>query len=150
MNTVKKILCPIDLSDVSGELADYAAQQAACSGAEVLVLHVLPALYLHADTDIPYSIEEKFMRESEEQARVFMASFVPKHFPNGNAIGKVITGYAPESIIETIKNESIDMVIIGSHGMKALHTMLFGSVTEKVLKLSPVPVLVVRPSSQAA
>lgn len=147
MNTVKKILCPIDLSSVSGEVADYAAQQAACSGAEVLVLHVLPALYLHADTDVPYSIEEKFMRESEEHARAYMEGFVAKHFPKGNATGKVITGYAPESIIEVITNEAIDLVVIGTHGMKALHVMLFGSVTEKVLKLSPVPVLVVRPSA---
>lgn len=150
MNAVKKILCPVDFSGVSDEVAEYAAQQAACSGAEVLVLHVLPALYLHADTDVPYSIEEKFMRENEQHARACMESFVPKHFPAGNATGKVITGYAPESIIEVIKNESIDLVVIGTHGMKAMHVMLFGSVTEKVLKLSPVPVLVVRPSSQAA
>lgn len=149
MKAIKKILCPIDLSEVSGDIADYAAQQAACTGAQVVVLHVEPALYLHADTDIPYSIEEKFMDESAQYARTFMEKFVPEHFPKGNAVGKVISGYAPESIVQMIKEENFDLVVIGTHGMKALHVMLFGSVAEKVLKLSPVPVLVVRPSKHA-
>lgn len=149
MRAIKKILCPIDLSEVSGEIADYAAQQAACTGAEVIVVHVEPALYLHADTDIPYSIEEKFMDESAKYARAYMEKFVPEHFPKGNAIGKVISGYAPESIIQMIKDDNIDLVVIGTHGMKALHVMLFGSVAEKVLKLSPVPVLLVRPAKHS-
>lgn len=149
MKKIKKILCPIDLSDVSGDIADYAAQQAECTGAHVLVVHVEPALYLHADTDIPYSIEEKFMKESAQHSREYMEKFVPEHFPRGNAEGRVISGYAPESIIELINDENIDLVVIGTHGMKALHVMLFGSVTEKVLKLSPVPVLVVRPSKHS-
>ncbi|MEG2172895.1 MAG: universal stress protein [Desulfovibrionaceae bacterium] len=149
MRAIKKILCPIDLSDVSGDIADYAAQQADCTGAQVVVLHVEPALYLHADTDVPYSIEEKFLDESSKNAWKFMEKFVPEHFPKGNAVGKVVSGYAPESIIEMVKDENFDMVVIGTHGMKAMHVMVFGSVAEKVLKLSPVPVLLVRPSKHA-
>lgn len=149
MKAIKKILCPIDLSEVSGEIADYAALHAECTGAEVVVLNVVPALYLHADTDIPYSIEEKFLAQTAAEAEKFMASFVPQHFPKGNATGRVISGYAPESILQIVKDENFDLIVIGTHGMHALHVMLFGSVTEKVLKLSPVPVLVVRPEQHS-
>ena len=50
-----------------------------------------------------------------------------------------------EEIINYIEDQNIDLVIMGTHGRKGMDKVIFGSVAERVLKTSPVPVMVVNP-----
>ena len=50
-----------------------------------------------------------------------------------------------EKIIEYIEDQKIDLVIMGTHGRKGMDKIIFGSVAERVVKTSPVPVMVVNP-----
>ena len=52
-------------------------------------------------------------------------------------------GEAVQTILAEAKAAKADMIVIGSHGKGAIKTLLIGSVTQKVVALSPVPVLVV-------
>jgi nucleotide-binding universal stress UspA family protein len=57
----------------------------------------------------------------------------------------VILGDAAEKILEYAKNEDMDMIIMGTHGRKGMDRVIFGSVAEKVVKMSPVPLFIINP-----
>jgi nucleotide-binding universal stress UspA family protein len=58
---------------------------------------------------------------------------------------RVIIGDPVEEILKIIESEGIDLVIMGTHGRKGLEHTVIGSVAERVVQRSPVPVLVVNP-----
>ena len=76
-----------------------------------------------------------------------MNAFVKEHFDQMDVEGKVVTGYPAEEILGIAEDEKCDMVVMGTHGRKGIDRILFGSVAEKVVKSSTVPVLTVRPVS---
>ena len=58
---------------------------------------------------------------------------------------RVALGDPAEEILKFIKSEGIDLVIMGTHGRKGLDRILFGSVADRVIKMSPVPVMSINP-----
>ncbi len=60
-------------------------------------------------------------------------------------VKKILIGDAASEIIRYAQEEKIDLIIMGTHGRKGLEKALFGSVAEKVVKNSPVPVLTINP-----
>ncbi|WP_121743529.1 universal stress protein [Natronorubrum halophilum] len=56
----------------------------------------------------------------------------------------VVTGEPDHRIVAQAEEESVDLIVIGSHGQKGVSRVLLGSVAEKVVRRSPIPVLVVR------
>ena len=69
-----------------------------------------------------------------------------ENFEGVDAKAEVVVGYAAEEIITIAEKEGADMIIMGTHGRKGIDRILFGSVAEKVVKNSPVPVLTIRPA----
>ena len=61
------------------------------------------------------------------------------------AISAVVAGDPSEEIINYINEHEVDLVIMGTHGRKGMDKIIFGSVAERVVKLAPVPVMVVNP-----
>jgi nucleotide-binding universal stress UspA family protein len=57
----------------------------------------------------------------------------------------VVAGDPSEEILNYIGTHGIDLVVMGTHGRKGLDKVIFGSVAERVVKSSPVPVMVVNP-----
>lgn len=57
---------------------------------------------------------------------------------------KVVTGEPDHRIVAQAEEESVDLIVMGSHGREAISRVLLGSVAEKVVRRSPVSVLVVR------
>ena len=74
-----------------------------------------------------------------------MEDFVAEHFQGVKATGKVVNGYAAEEILNLTATVGADLIIMGTHGRKGIDRILFGSVAEKIVKSSPVPVMTVRP-----
>jgi nucleotide-binding universal stress UspA family protein len=56
-----------------------------------------------------------------------------------------VAGDASEQILSYVEDQKIDLIIMGTHGRKGMDKIIFGSVAERVVKSSPVPVLVVNP-----
>lgn len=145
MPDIKKILCAVDLSEVSGQVAEYAAQQARWAGAEVIVMYVAPALNQYSDTEMPLAIIKNFISERMDNAEKVMPGLVQQHFAGVQVSSRIMAGYPPESILNIAREEHVDMIVMGTHGRRGVNAVVFGSVAEKVIKQALVPVLVVRP-----
>ena len=137
MKPIKKILCSVDLSDHSAEVAEYAALLASKLGAEVTAIYVAPK--------VPQSDIHAFVGEIVSGAQASMNAFVAEHFEGVKATGEVLVGYASDEILAKAKRDDMDLIVMGTHGRKGIDRIIFGSVAEKVVKNSPIPVLTIRP-----
>ena len=129
MKEIKKILCAVDLSEHSKEVADYAVLLAKGLKASVLVVYTAPSLSQYVGFHVPPNTIENFVGEIVTGAEKSMESFVAENFVGVEAKGQVLIGYA--------------------HGRKGIDRILFGSVAEKIVKNADMPVLTVRPSEPA-
>ena len=150
MPAVKKILVAIDLSPQSKTVAEYAEYFAKTLEAEVLAVYIAPSLSQYVGFHVPASSIENFVGEVVNGAEKTMDSFVKENFKNIKVQGKVVSGYATDEIIRQSKEYGADIIIMGTHGRIGLDRILFGSVAEKVVKTSSIPVLTVRPGNITA
>ncbi len=143
MISLKKILCPIDHSDCSKEALKYAVSLAMKDEAKLLLLHVIDIRSFSEGLDAmskPLPDEETL-----EQLKVKLLDCIPEEIRDDMDIEAIVTQGIPfAEIISTAKEKDIDMVVIGSHGRTGLSHMMLGSVSEKVVRKAPCPVLTVR------
>ena len=71
-------------------------------------------------------------------------------FKGVKAEGRVLVGYASDEILKKAREEECDMIVMGTHGRRGIDRLIFGSVAEKVVKNSTVPVLTIRPHQAKA
>ena len=145
MTQIKKILCAVDFSDSSSKVSDYAMVFAEMHKAKLLVLYAAPSLSQYVGFHVPPNSIENFVGEIASGAEKTMETYLVEHFKGADVEGKVVTGYAAEEILRVAQEEQVDLIIMGTHGRTGIDRILFGSVAEKVVKSSPIPVLTVRP-----
>jgi len=145
----KKILFCTDFSENSHLAFTYALDLAKTYQAKLLILHVTPSpAYLYSDQVYSYLSEEKIEEleasEREKVDRELNAHYLEKMdgFKDYNVLLK--KGVAFYEIIQTAREERVDLIVIGTHGRTGLDHILFGSTAEKVVRKSPIPVLCVR------
>lgn len=143
---IKKILCAVDLSDHSKEVAAYAVMLAKSFGASVVVVYTAPSLSQYVGFHVPPNTIENFVGEIVTGAEKSMEAFVQEYFAGVEAHGQVLIGYAAEEILNRAHAEKVDIIVMGTHGRKGIDRILFGSVAEKVVKNADMPVLTIRPS----
>jgi len=92
----------------------------------------------------------------DEAANEMMDEFIkkmckayPDHKPINNATTLLVTGTVVKRIVEIAEKKKAGMIIIGSHGRTGLSRLLIGSKAQQVVKLSPVPVTVVKTSPKS-
>ena len=86
------------------------------------------------------------MRQAEEDVERDVAEFFRTHVPaEMNAIAVLRKGEPYREIIRFAEEENADLIILATHGRTGLSHMLMGSVAEKVVRHSSVPVLTVKP-----
>ncbi len=142
---IKKILCPIDFSKYSLRALDDAVDFAKKFGAKLILLHVVELLEsydIYGDSFIPNFYFEKFSdikKQAEEQLKKVAQKYTDLE------IQTIIKEGIPfEEILETEKEEKVDLVIMGSHGHTFSILAFLGSVSEKVVRKSKKPVLILR------
>jgi nucleotide-binding universal stress UspA family protein len=146
MKTIKKILFPVDFSDVSPKIAPWVQMMAEKFEAEIHLLFVARGLGYLSDVYVMPVIIENIQGEIIKGGEIAMEKFVVAHFEKYPALeAKVIPGDAAEGILNYITSEGIDLVIMGTHGRKGLDRILFGSVADRVIKMAQVPVLSINP-----
>ena len=142
----KKILVPVDFSEFSDSAAEYAVFLAQKFCAEIVLLHTI--LLFQEDIDDQENLEafERII-EIKERTRAKKLGSCKKDFDDkvDNVESVLLRGIsAPDSILDYIeKNSDIDLVVMGTHGRTGFSKFLTGSVTEKVVRFSPVPVITV-------
>lgn len=144
MATIRKVLCAVDFSPISEIVADYAKTVANSMDAQVVVMYAAPSLRRYNEFAVSFNAIGNFVKEIVSGAEERMEAFVADNFADTTVRSIVTVGYAPEEILKTASDEKADLIIIGTHGRRGVDRIVFGSVAEKVVKSSPVPVLTVR------
>ena len=147
----KLILVPIDFSDPSHAALDVATDMAARLGADLLLVHVMPAI---ADLPSRVSIfkegkyDQGLNEKAEQQLSQLAAGLAKKNVKartelgTGNEVGM--------ELIRIAEREHVDMIVIATHGMTGWRKIAYGSVSEKVVKEAECPVLLLRSKASAA
>ena len=142
----KRILYPVDLSDASAKIAPYVQSVAKKFESKIYILFAARVFDYFTGLYVPYPSISRFEKELIEGAEKRLYEFVDEHFSEfANTKTVVVAGDASEEIIDYIDDQNIDLVVMGTHGRKGMDKIIFGSVAERVLKTSPVPVMVVNP-----
>jgi len=144
MAAIKRILTAVDFSEAAQTAARQAEELARALGAELLVLHVLnePAFVPVEDSGYgPPAITDEY--ESALGAKLAgiaeaLASEGVKVWP------KLARGAPHDAIVSTAVSEHVDLIIMGTHGRTGVSHLLLGSVAERVVRLSQVPVMTIR------
>ncbi len=148
MVSIKKILLPTDFSESATAAYAYAKELASIFKSRIFLIHVYEpiAFYSEAPIGMPDLVDiEKNIYASSYQS---MERIIDQHFQaekSEQRIEKVLIQGKPFlEIIRYAKEESADMIIMTTHGRSALEHILLGSVTEKVVRKAPCPVLTIR------
>jgi nucleotide-binding universal stress UspA family protein len=148
MKEFKKILFPVDLSEVSPKIAPWVLSMAQTYLADIYLIFVARRFEHFTSVYVTAESIEKFEKEVIDGAERSLDEFVKRHFENkgfDRCHPKVVLGDAAEEILEFVKSGGMDLVIMGTHGRKGLERVVFGSVADRVVKMCTVPVLTVNP-----
>ena len=146
MKRFKHILTATDLSPESFAAVQYAAHLAEGQGARLTVLHVpQTTTLLFTDFALPVDLLS-LDRSIESAARETLEGWVKRHIKNKAPVRIVIrSGVTHEVICQSAVDVGANLIVMTTHGRKGLGHVILGSVTERVLRQAPCPVLVVRP-----
>jgi nucleotide-binding universal stress UspA family protein len=141
MPKLEHILCPVDFSETSGHAFRYAVLLAEQFGARLTVLHVIEEAPLFAGFESMPAMN--VLEEAEQAARrqlEELAAGAPARVET-----MLIRGGTYKSIVSYAEEHAADLIVMGTHGRSGLEYAFFGSVTERVMRRSPCPVLIVPP-----
>lgn len=146
MEKIQKILFPVDLSETSPKIVPTVLMMREKMEAQLHLLFVARAFDYFRGIYVPNISIETLEGQLVEGAKRRLGEF-KKEFFSGIPDMRitVVPGDISEEILNYSEREGIDMIIMATHGRKGLDRTFFGSIAERVIKLSPVPVLVVNP-----
>ena len=145
----KKILLPTDGSKNAERAGAQAIELANLSNADIVVLYVVETNLIESPRLVNYRVSlfdelreegKKVVEDFKERLEESQCKGVCK---NANLISMVKEGRPYDVILETINKENIDLTVMGASGRHGLDRFLLGSVTERVVRESKRPVLVV-------
>lgn len=159
MNRIQKILVPVDFSDGSRAALEAAIVLAEACGAGIDVLHVwdVPdyggfetiALQVVAEGGearaLGHWIRENVDEEMERFLKPYLSGGKIEEAARVVVRGRVESGRPHEVILRIAETEGVDLIALGTHGRGALARFVMGSVTDRILREAPCPVLAVRP-----
>ena len=150
MEDFKNILYPISLTDTSPKLASYVATMANKFDAQVHLLHVLRRFDWFVDTYVSDPPQPDFKRIASDfegqilqQAQLKLESLKEQYLKDVEiAKASVVSGTHYKQILDYVKSEAIDLIIMGSG--TPLQKVMFGSVASKVSRMANVPVMLIK------
>ena len=148
MPSLKKIICALDLADHSKLVAEHATMIAKLSGASIVAVYAAPTMTQYTGFHVPPTTIDDFVGEIVNGANKAMAEFVSENFDGVEVTSEIVVGYAAEEILAVANREEADLIIMGTHGRTGFDRILFGSVAEKIVKNSNVPVMTIRPKAE--
>jgi nucleotide-binding universal stress UspA family protein len=150
MVTFTKVLCPTDLSEASRPALAYAAAVARRYGARLTVLHAAPPFEpLLAPPGDAASVGPLALPTIDELVGA-VRTFVGDALAGVEADVRVHPGDPSPVIVDQAVATDADLIVMGTHGRSGFDRLLAGSVTEKVLRRAPCPVLTIPPHAAAA
>jgi nucleotide-binding universal stress UspA family protein len=142
----KKVLFCTDFSKNSDCAFDYAFGIAKRDEGVLYILHVIPT------TPDPYNLERWLTKEEldrvkatlqEDREKIYNDQYL-SHIKDKTKV-KIVTesGREDEKILKFAQKENIDIIVIGTHGRTGIEHFLIGSIAEKIIRHSPIPVFII-------
>ena len=126
----RNILITTDLSEYSLAALEYAFTLGLLFGARLILLHVAEHGQYKSEAIAAAELEEFAARNIDPRLKPELA---------------VRTGHAAERIRDFAREEGMDLIVMATHGRSGLKHAVMGGVAQKVVRLSTVPVLMVKP-----
>ncbi len=143
MGVFKHVLLATDFSEASSGALELAVSVARESGAALTVVHVCE-LPVFPEAVPPVDLLTSLTEEAGKRLEQLMTALRDR-LPGARQV--IRTGAAWEEILAAADEARADLVVLGTHGRRGLVHAMLGSVAERVVRLSPVPVLTVRARS---
>ena len=140
---MKTILVPVDFSEHAEYALEVAAELAAKYGSEIIVLHMLglTEAFLTRDEDQEVAAAHYYMKLAKKRFN----QFLDKPYLKGLKIREMVQNYKIFSEVNQVAREQkADLIVMGSHGAGGFNELFVGSNTEKVVRSSDIPVLVIK------
>ena len=147
---IARVLYPTDLSDASAHAGEWAVAVAGYYEASIAALHVLSPLAVAVAGPALSSDGELVPVAEIEQARCATGAMLPTAGTAGVHVDILVdVGEATSRILDRAASLPADLIVMGTHGTSGFQHLVLGSVTEKVLRTAPCPVLTVPPRALA-
>ena len=146
MILIKKILVATDFGEASDAALEYGRDLGRTYEATLHVLHVTENVYARYADDGSIAFLPEMQSDIERAARKRMEGLVTdedRTMLRAEPVVLPALGTA-EAIVEYAKAHAVDIIVMGTHGRRALSHLLMGSVAERVVRMAPCPVLTVR------
>lgn len=152
---ITRILVPTDFGPASDVALAWARDLTQAYAATLWLLHVVtdpravglwtPEVYVPADAQT----QARLLREARERLERAVPVDEPSRF---GVTTEARIGDVAETILETAREQKVDLIVMGTHGRHGLAHLMLGSVAERVLRDAPCPVLTTHaePQTQAA
>ena len=144
----KRIMVPLDGSPFSEAALSHAAVLAKAFDAEILVMHVLVGMQqttmIAAETpELMEQLETSASRGAEKYLESKAQSLRQAGYNARSILG--VGSSVAQVVVETAESEKVDTIVMTSHGFSGLNRLIFGSVAQRVARLAPMPVLLIKP-----
>ncbi len=156
---MKKILVPIDFSDIASYAFDFAYQVASKISAEIELFHVMDIpesmgynnLNITGTHEAVHDIDDVYVIKLLEVTKKKMSKIVnnPK-YKEVKISQKIRAGSAYKKIYDEIINEKIDMIVMGTSGVDSWEQSLIGTTAERVVRFANCPVITMRQPTKLA
>jgi nucleotide-binding universal stress UspA family protein len=136
----KKILVPLDGSQIAEAILPFAQEIAQKAGAEMLLVTAVQQVGVWDAT-----LSLQVMDKEEQAATQYLTDLAIKL--GGNVNSRVLHGDAAEAVLTAADSEKADLIAISTHGRSGIRRFIFGSVATKLLEAANIPVLFLRPKA---
>jgi nucleotide-binding universal stress UspA family protein len=142
------ILVPTDFSEPAAHALRYASALSERFGAHLLVIHADRFVPVMDFTAIPAGVFSDLQESMIENAREVLQAHAEENISAAVPFDlRVIVGDTLDTIAAQIRESGANLVVMGTHGRTGVSRLLFGSVTESVMRMSTVPVIAVNPGA---
>lgn len=151
----KKILVPLDGSELAETVLPYVSQLAKRIGAEVILLRVVPSPVREysfpglAGVSMP-PLPPSPTQDLHAQGEGYLQRVAFDYFPDQNVTLEVLSGPTADTILELAAAQEVGLIAMTTRGRGGLMRMVLGSVADQVVRLAHIPVLLVRPQGAPA
>ncbi len=140
---ISRILCPVDFSELSAAALQYSVSLSAACRAEVTALHAYwidpPPYFTPAHAD---ELKKQYQDAAGEMRRTLERMVQEAGAESAQTM--VVEGDPAGSVLRAAQKLGADLIVMGTHGRRGIERFMLGSVAERVLRMSNVPVLTVR------
>jgi nucleotide-binding universal stress UspA family protein len=140
---IVKILVAVDGSDHSIHAAEWAGKLAGALDAELTLFHIFEATP-EETMALAHMSQDEIAEKMQNHARSSFDSAMEKIASDVNVNTAVTLGHPADEILDKIKYDQYDHVVMGSRGLSVLEEVFMGSVSEKVIRRAPCPVTIMR------